>query len=228
VLTKTFYEKLALTDREGISLQESIGEIVYGMDVSREVDQAKHIPFLEPNSPELVAGGGISRGRAPRVVLTPMDQAELKLQKGDRAGAEQLAEAELKKDPSSGAALYMLARLKLMQGDPEGAFDRLSKVVATSKDPRTLAWSHIYLGRLYDSQQQPNRSKAVAEYRAALNIPGVQPDVQAAAAAGMQKPFAAPKRDAAPAPADDEELDPTGRKQKESYRPGEALPPPAR
>ena len=232
VLTESFYNKLALEDREGISLKESIGEMVYGMDVPREVAQAKKIPFLQPNSAELVAGGGVNRTRAPRRTLTAMDQAEIKLQKGDRLGAEDLADKELLANPTSGDALYVLARVKLMEGDPQGAYDRFTQVLAASKDPRTTAWSHVYLGRLYDAQQQPNRNRAVAEYRAALGTPGVQPDVRAAAEAGIRQPFAAPKRTVQDSnqqqPDNDDALDPTGKKQKESYRPSEEITPPTR
>ncbi|SEB77537.1 hypothetical protein SAMN05443244_1806 [Terriglobus roseus] len=229
VLTGSFYDKLAIQDREGISLKESIGEMVYGMDVPSEVSKAKKIPFFAPDSTNLVAGAGITHARSPRRSLSIVDQAELKLQKGDRTGAEELAEKELATNPNSGDALYILARVKLTQGDPQAAYDRFTQVVANSKDPRTLAWSHVYLGRLYDTQRGNSRPKAVAEYKAALNTPGIQQDVRAAAEAGIQKPFAAPKRtvtDSDQSP-DDEELDPTGKKQKESYKPSEEVIPTA-
>jgi tetratricopeptide (TPR) repeat protein len=229
VLTGSFYDKLAIQDREGVSLKESIGEMVYGMDVPSEVSHAKKIPFFAPDSTNLVAGAGITHARSPRRSLSAMDQAELKLQKGDRTGAEELAEKELAANPTSGDALYILARIKLTQGDPQGAYDRFTQVLANSKDPRTVAWSHVYLGRLYDTQQGNSRPKAVAEYKAALSTAGIQQDVRAAAEAGIQKPFAAPKRtvkDSDQTP-DDEELDPTGKKQKESYKPSEEITPPA-
>ncbi len=99
-------------------------------------------------------------------------------------------------------------------------------MLANSKDPRTLAWTHVYLGRLYDAQQQPDRAKAMAEYQAALSTAGVQPDAAAAAESGLKKPFAAPKRtvhDSDQMP--DEPLDPTGKAQKDSYSPGEEKKP---
>jgi tetratricopeptide (TPR) repeat protein len=230
VLTESFYDKLALQDREGISLKESIGEMVYGMDINHEVDHAKKIPFFKADSTNLVGGGGVNRARAPRRTLTAMDRAELELQKGDRASAEALAEKELKADPASGEAFYVLARVKLMEGDPQAAYDRFSQVLATSKDPRTVAWSHVYLGRLYDTQQTSSRPKAIAEYRAALATPGLQPDVRAAAEAGIQQPFAPPRRTVKDSDQQepDEPLDPTGKKQKESYKPTEEVTPPAR
>jgi tetratricopeptide (TPR) repeat protein len=229
VLTGSFYEKLAQQDREGISIKDSIAEMVYGMDVPHEVDHAKKIPFFSRDSNQLVASGDVSRARAPRRTLSAMDQAELKLQKGDRNGAEDLADKELQTNPKSSEALYVLARVKLMEGDPQAAYDRFTQVVATAKDARTLAWAHVYLGRLYDMQQRPDRAKALSEYKAAATTPGAQTDVKAAAEAGIQKPFAPPKRtvtDSDQTP-DDEELDPTGKKQKESYKPSEEVTPPA-
>ncbi len=231
VLTGGFYDRLAQQDREGISLKDSIAEMVYGMDVIHETDRAKKTPFFAPDSPQLVAGGGVNRARAPRRTLTAMDQAELKLQTGDRMGAEDLADKELLANPSSGEALYVLARVKLMEGDAQGASEKLTQVLASSKDARTLAWAHVYLGRLYDTQTRPDRAKAVAEYKAALTTPGIQPDVRSAAQAGLQKPFAPPKRtqtDSDQKPSDDDEvLDPTGKAQKESYKPSEEITPPA-
>jgi len=228
VLAGPFYDALEKEDREGITLRDSIAEMVYGMDVPHEVDAAKKIPFFAPDSTNLVAGAGVTRARAPKRTFTVMDQAELKLQNGDKLGAEEIAEKQLAANPSDTEAQYMMARLKLLGGEPQEAFDRFQKIVATGKDARTVAWSHVYLGRLYDAQQNPDRAKAVAEYTAALNMPGAQADVRAAAKQGIQQPFAAPKRtvqNSDQRPDDDEELDPTGKKQKESYKPSEERTP---
>lgn len=225
-LTQTLYDKLSLNDREGVGLKESFGEMVYGTDISFEVNRAKHTTFFAADSPDLV-GGTVGRARAPKRTLTAMDQAEMRLQKGDRSGAEELADKELVAHPNSGEALYVLARVKLMEGDPQAAYDRFTQVLDVSKDAHAVAWSHVYLGRLYDTQQQSNRAKAIAEYRAALAVPGVQADARIAADNGIKQPFAAPKRTAADSDAakDDEELDPTGKKQKESYKPTEEARP---
>jgi hypothetical protein len=68
---------------------------------------------------------------------------------------------------------------------------------------------------------KPQREKALSEYRAALASRDSQPDTKAAAEAGIQQPFALPKRSAASADQQDENapLDPTGKAEKEAYRP---------
>ena len=232
VLAGSFYDSLMKEDREGISLNDSIGEMVYGMDVNHEVDAAKKIPFFAPNSTNLVSGGNVNRERAPKRTFTPMEQAELKLQHGDNNGAEEIAEKQLTANPNDSTALYMIGRLKLIHGEPQEAFDTFTKIVTLNNDPRTVSWSHVYLGRLYDLQQQSSRAKALAEYNAALSTPGALADVRAAAQQGLQQPFAPPKRtvqnsDQRPDD-DDEPLDPTGKKQKENYSPSEEVAPPKR
>jgi len=89
VLTEYLYEKLTQMDHDGISLKEDIGQMVYGMDVYHEQNRAKNIQFFPESSSEV-----LSRGRAPRRVLTSLDQAELKLVKGDTNGAEAIANAK--------------------------------------------------------------------------------------------------------------------------------------
>ena len=233
VLTQYFYEKLALTDREGIRLKDNMGELVYGMDVPYEAGRAKKIPFFAEGSPELVGtAGGTQRSRALPRVLSPMDRAELALQRGDRGAAEELANKELAVHPASVEAKYVLARVDLMEGDAEKAFNLFNSIAETAKadtrdGARTLAWAHIYLGRMYDSAlAEPDRAKALTEYHAALVVPGTGPDVQSAAEAGLKQPFARPKRAGAPTASteDTEPLDPTGKAQKDSYVPGAAQP----
>jgi hypothetical protein len=65
--------------------------------------------------------------------------------------------------------------------------------VRLSKDPRMLAWSHIYLGRILDVED--NRDNAVTEYNAALTVRDGQPDTKAAAEKGIKQPFALPKHE---------------------------------
>jgi tetratricopeptide (TPR) repeat protein len=143
--------------------------------------------------------------------------------KKDVDGAAEIGEAALKADPANADAHYLLGRIDLMQGDPDGALDHLSQTIELSHDPRTIAWAHIYLGRMYDIAQTPERDKALAEYRAALANRDSQPDTKAAAEKGIKEPFALPKRTATSS--DEQEgqreapLDPTGKAEKEAYRP---------
>ena len=68
---------------------------------------------------------------------------------------------------------------------------------------------------------RPQRDKAIAEYRAALANRDSQPDTKDAAEKGIKQPFVLPKRTASSSDRQEapETLDPSGKAQKESYRP---------
>ena len=209
VLTEYFYQQFIQFEHQPAGLSESMGEMVYGMDVERVKRSAQQIDFLPQPSGDFVA-------RAPRQ-LTGMMLAEKKMLEGDLDGADAIAEKVLA-DPKQdhGDAMYVKARVVLMEGDPKESFTGFEDVLKVSHNPHTIAWAHIYLGRLYDIKDPPERQHAISEYKAALAVPAVPPDAQAAAQIGMKKAFEVPKV----VHQEEEELDPSGKKEKEAYRPG--------
>jgi tetratricopeptide (TPR) repeat protein len=184
VLTEYFYYAFAAFERQPQSFKESIGEMVYGMDVSSQLDHVKGITFARQSSSDIVH-------RTPKE-LRGLDLAEVKLMKGDTDGAGALAQqsvADKSGDPAR--ANFILARVAIMHRDVQGAQHDFEETIRLSKDPRMLAWSHIYLGRIYDIQDQ--RDQAVNEYRAALTVRDGQSDTRLAAEKGLKQPYAAPK-----------------------------------
>jgi hypothetical protein len=55
-----------------------------------------------------------------------------------------------------------------------------------------LAWSHIYLGRIFDLQE--DREAAMDQYRAAVTAGSGLPEAKAAAELGLQKPYEPTRR----------------------------------
>ncbi len=215
VLVDYLYGQLGQMGKDSISLKDNMGQMIYGMDVERELHKDQQIAFLPEGTHDVVR-------RGPRQ-LTGLDLAEMKLIKGDVDGADEMADAALKTNPNDPRANYLAGRIELIQGDPDDALDHLNKTLTLTKDPRTLAWTHIYLGRLYDIARDPKnpdapspeRPKAITEYKAALTVRDGQPDTKAAAEKGIKEPFALPKRAVQPEPEDD----PSGKAEKEAYRP---------
>ncbi len=213
ILTEYFYNQLISMEHDGVSLKDNIGPMVYGMDADRERHATQNIAFLPEATHEVVR----------RVAPTPtgLRLAEQKLLQGDAHTASEIATKALA-DPAAdhGAANYILGRIDLLERAPEDAVTHFEAALRTGKDPHTLAWSHIYLGRLYDVQ--PDRKRAVAEYQAALAVNDPAPDSRTAATTGIRAPFALPRREAvtpAQTDHDDEPLDPTGKAEKDSYKP---------
>src|SRR6202167_5462014 len=185
VLTEYFYNAFAAFERAPQSFKESIGKMVYGMDVSAELSRAKHTTFNQQSSSDVVH-------RSPREPRG-LDLAEMKLMKGDTDGAGALAQQSVEdKSGDLARANFILARVAIMHRDVPVAQHDFEETLRLSKDPRMLAWSHIYLGRIYDIQDQ--RDQAVNEYRAALTVRDGQADTRMAAEKGLKQPYAVPQQ----------------------------------
>jgi hypothetical protein len=85
-------------------------------------------------------------------------------------------------------ANFILARAAILTGHPEEAINGFQMTLATSKEPRLLAWSHIYLGRMLDLDCK--RDQAMTEYTAALAARDGQQDTRLAAERGMKTAYA--------------------------------------
>ncbi|MGA2049884.1 MAG: hypothetical protein ABSG96_19465 [Terracidiphilus sp.] len=188
VLTQYFYEQLIQFEKDPASLKDTIGEMVYSMDVDQQAHRARQIEFDKESDGEVL---GRSRPRK----LTGLDLAEAKLAAGDTATASALARQTLAEPADSlesvaaGArANFILARAAAMTGHPEDAIDRFQKTLATTREPRLLAWSHIYLGRMLDLDCK--RDEAVSEYQLALKERDGQQDTRLAAERGVKAAYA--------------------------------------
>jgi len=183
VLTQYFYSQLIAFEKNPASLKETIGEMVYGMDVPQEVGRVKHIEFADQSTPDIVQ-------QAPPPPSS-LDLAEDAIEKGDAKTATTLAQDALQKhDPDPARANFILARADLMNGKMQDAQAAFQQSVKLGHDARLLAWSHIYLGRILDVEQQ--RDQALAEYKLALAVRDGQPDTKEAAEGGLKKPFTLP------------------------------------
>ena len=187
VLTQYFYEQMLQFEKDPASLKDTIGEMVYSMDVDQQVHRARNLDF------DKEADEDVLQRSTPRV-LTGLDLAESRLAAGDVASASTLAHQALAEKSDSVQAIadgaranFILARVAILTGHPEEAIDRFQKTVATSKDPRLLAWSHIYLGRMLDLDCK--RDQALSEYKEALAVRDGQQDTRLAADRGVKTAY---------------------------------------
>ena len=83
--------------------------------------------------------------------------AEQRLAAGDRDGAQKVANEVLQHNhggEAPGHAVFILARIATLSGKMEEARISFEQAVESVHDPRMLAWSHIYLGRIFDIQDK--------------------------------------------------------------------------
>jgi tetratricopeptide (TPR) repeat protein len=188
VLTQYFYEQMMLFEKDPSSLKDIIGEMVYSMDVEQQVHRARMIDF------DKEASGDVLTRSMPRLGQIQASQFA-RLAVGDVATASALARQALALHADSpdatadrARAEFILARAAILSGRPEEAIDEFQQTLASSKDPRLLSWSHIYLGRMLDLDCK--REQAVAEYKEALRTRDGQQDTRLAAERGIQAAYA--------------------------------------
>jgi tetratricopeptide (TPR) repeat protein len=188
VLTQYFYQQLIQFEKDPVSLKDTIGEMVYSMDVLNQVHFARQIEF------DKEADGDVLTRSKPRK-LTGLDLAEARLASGDVATASAMARQALtahsdsmESIADSARAEFILARAAILTGHSDQAIDGFQKTMAASKDPRLISWSHIYLGRMLDLDCK--RDQALTEYQAALQTRDGQQDTRLAAERGVKAAYA--------------------------------------
>jgi tetratricopeptide (TPR) repeat protein len=208
VLTQYFYEELIAFEKDPASLKDTIGEMVYGMDVDQQIHRARQTEF------DAQADGDVLQRSQPRK-LSGLDLAEARLAAGDVATASTLARQALAVKSDSLEAVandaradFILARAAALTGHPDDAISDFQKTLSTSKEPRLLAWSHIYLGRMLDLSCK--RDEALAEYKEALAVRDGAQDTRLAAERGVKAPYAVQGHSCDDADDDDDANPPPG------------------
>ena len=183
VLTHYFYEQFEQFEKGEVGFQDAFGEMLTNLNLTlgREEKRAREVTFAKEGSPDLIRATIRPQGDS-------LDAAEESLAAGDAKGAEETAEAAMNNGSGDAArAAFIVARAESLQGHMQGAVENFQKTLQLASDPRMLAWSHIYLARIFDIQE--DRESALRHYNAALNTGDKAPDTQAAAERGLEKPY---------------------------------------
>ena len=186
ILTPYFYEALMKFEKSPAGLRIAYSDLIGGIDARKEQKNAAQVKFASKADPELLH---LSRPTEGKLLTT----AEQRLSSGDPEAAKKLAQQALdEKREDPGRALFILAQVATMSRDMPGARNYFEQALNVAHEPKVVAWSHIYLGRIYDLQE--DRAAALDQYRAALTAGGSLPEAKAAAEHGIEKPYEPPSR----------------------------------
>jgi len=197
VLVRSLYHGLERFERAEPAMSFYFPELINQIDVEAESRRLERVQFASAARPALEK--------------TEESELEMWLQQGEQqiaaqnaAGAAASFEKVLSKYPGQPRAEYGLAVALVLQGQGGKAKEVFERLVATvpqaqggaapqlsQGDPRILAWSHVYLGRIHDLQG--NRELALSEYRAALAVEGAPETARIAARRGIEKEFEPPR-----------------------------------
>jgi tetratricopeptide (TPR) repeat protein len=184
ILTPYFYDALVKFEKDPAGLKNVYGQMLADIDVRKEDKQAGQVEFATTADPELLHPSNPLQGKL-------LATAEQKLSDGDVPAAQKLAQQAIDEhSEDAGRAFFILARAATMSRDIQGARTYFQRTLEVAREPKVVAWSHIYLGRIFDLQE--DRAAALDHYRAALSSGGAMPEVKAAAERGIQQPYEPP------------------------------------
>ncbi len=184
VLTRYFYEALIKFEKDPAGMRTMYAEMLNGIDIGKEIKRTAQIQFASEAAPELLH---LARSRSEGLLLN----AERRLSTGDIDAAQKLAQQALDEDQEDpGRALFILAQIATRNKDMEGARTYFERALQMAHEPKVIAWSHIYLGRIFDLKEE--RDVAVDHYRAALDAADTLPEAKIAAQRGIDQPYEPP------------------------------------
>jgi tetratricopeptide (TPR) repeat protein len=184
ILTGYFYGSLERFEKDPAGLKAAYEDMLSKIDVRKEQKEAAQIQFAAKADPEVLH---LARPVGPRLLLS----ATQRLSAGDPDGAQKLAQLALDEHSGdAGQALFIMAEAATMNRDMPGARKYFQQALEVAHEPRVVAWSHVYLGRILDLQE--DREAALDHYRAALTAGATVPEAKAAAERGIQQPYEPP------------------------------------
>jgi hypothetical protein len=193
VLVRPLFAGLAGYESAEPSFRNYFPDLVRAIDVRTEQSRVATIHFAAEETasqPKGLSSEDLARRRA-RISTLPGDQEAIAaLTEGEKRIAQKnprAAEASFKsvlaKYPNQPRAWYGLGMVAVLDHDAVTAkevFGRLtSGENAASQDPMVMAWSHVYLARIYEDEGQLDRAKT--EYQAVLSVQGAPVQAQQAA-----------------------------------------------
>jgi Tetratricopeptide repeat len=200
ILVRPFVAQLQKFEKAEPSMSYYFPDLIAGVDVAAEMQRLKGFAFAagEPAPEEQ------GTGPAPSELDTWLAEGDRQIAQKNADGASAAFEKVLAKYPNNIPATYGLAIASVLSGDGDRARELFEKIVASSNSesassdraaevaPDLVAWSHVYLGRIHDLEDE--RDQAIAEYQAALAVEGAPELARLAAQNGVNAAYKPPSR----------------------------------
>jgi tetratricopeptide (TPR) repeat protein len=204
VLERALERALANFEKAEPSMTLYFPDLVRSIDTAAELKRLERVQFAAVAAP---GDNGVEVTRAKRLppttvpndpeILAALTEGERLIAEKNPRGAEAAFRRVVAKYPDQPRALYGLALVALLDGDGLRAQQLLGRLVSrdpgVAKDPMVVAWSHVYLARIYETDGKPEL--ALDEYRAALAVEGAPELARQAAQHGLEKTNERPKRE---------------------------------
>jgi tetratricopeptide (TPR) repeat protein len=197
VLVRPIFMGLTAYEKSEPSFRDYFPDLVRAIDIKTEQTRVAAIqfaPVVDAAQNKDLGNEIVARNRA-RVTTLPNDpeavaaltEGEKKLSEKNPRAAEASFKSVLAKYPNQPRAWYGLGMVAVLDHDAERAKEVFGRLTigqyAASQDPLVMAWSHIYLARIFEDEGQLDKAKS--EYQAVLAVQGAPPQAQQAAQRGL-------------------------------------------
>ena len=198
IFVKPLLEALPKFENSEPSMKLFFPDLVRAIDAGAEGKRLAAVKFApaETAKPEEgAASEEVARRRsaAPSTVpndaevITALTEGERRIAEKNPRAAEASFQKVLTKYPDQARAWYGIGLVALLDHDAARAkqvFGRLTAGEhAATQDPLVLAWSHVYLARIYGDEGNPEVAKL--EYQSVLNVEGGPEQAKLAAQKGL-------------------------------------------
>jgi tetratricopeptide (TPR) repeat protein len=192
VLTPALAEQLDLYEKQDRAMRLYFPDLVAGIDLKREEKRLENIEFVSQRAVRTVRPATVVTVPEPELTgaaktLSDADHSAYTDHDYTRAKTLYLRVLEQTDENSMHArAYYGLARVAVLERDPETGDRLFRKALELEPDATTKSWSLLYLGRLADLQGA--REQAQEFYRAAAAVPAAPDQAREAAEQGLKEP----------------------------------------
>jgi hypothetical protein len=198
VLVRPLVAQLLKFEKDAPAMSYYFPGLVTGIDVQAETKRLQSVTFASANAAPVLTAHGQSVAPEPSELERLVAEGNRQIASQDAKGASDTFQAAYKKFPDDPRVLYGMAIASVLSGKAARARDLFEELVSgraqtgttpgsPGGDPSILAWSHVYLGRIDDLQDE--RELAVGEYHAALAVPGAPEAARAAAQSGVETAY---------------------------------------
>jgi hypothetical protein len=203
ILVRPLVAQLQKFEKDAPAMSYYFPGLITGIDVEAEQKRLQGITFASAG-----ATPALEHGQSE----PPQSELERWIAEGNRQIATKDTEAAaatfqtaFAKYPNDPRVMYGLAIASVLSGDGDRAKGLFEQLVSPRNsaapgqgggslpaDPSIMAWSHVYLGRIHDLEDE--RELAVSEYQAALAVEGAPEVARVAAQSGVETAYKPPER----------------------------------
>lgn len=202
ILVRPLVAQLLKFEKDAPAMSYYFPGLIVGIDVQGEQKRLESVKFASADAPPVLSAHGQSVAPEPSELEALVARGNRQIASQEAEGATATFQTALEKYPNDSRVMYGMAIASVLSGKAERARELFELLVSgraaagapsgSPADPSILAWSHVYLGRIDDLEDE--RDLAVDEYHAALGVPGAPETARAAAQAGVETAYKPPAR----------------------------------